>query len=109
MAGGAGGSATRGRHPTPRPCGDPADADEAGISLGPTRKPMTSVPSAGRGKRPAPMTRLTAPAEPDVLATLPRTVADAACTPDGVVYASVSLVLQRRQVETPVYSDERAP
>jgi hypothetical protein len=55
------------------------------------------------------MTRLTAPAEPDVLATLPRTVADAACTPDGVVYASVSLVLQRRQVETPVYSDERAP
>jgi hypothetical protein len=65
-AGGAGGSATRGRYPTPRPCGDPADTDEAGISLGPTRKPMTFVPSADRGKRPAPMTRLTAPAEPDV-------------------------------------------
>ena len=36
------------------------------------------------------MTRLTAPAEPDVLTTLQRTVADAACTPDGAVYASVS-------------------
>jgi hypothetical protein len=54
------------------------------------------------------MTRLTAPAKPDVLTTLRRTVADAACTPDGAVYASVSPVLQRRQVETPVYSDERA-
>jgi hypothetical protein len=54
------------------------------------------------------MTRLTAPAEPDVLTTLQRT-ADAAGTPDGAVYASVSPVLQRRQVETPVYSDERAP
>jgi hypothetical protein len=27
---------------------------------------------------------------------------------DDAVYASASLVLQRRQVETPVYSDERA-
>ncbi len=46
--------------------------------------------------------------EPDVQATLKRTVADAAATLDGAVYASVSLVLQRRQVETPVYTDERA-
>jgi hypothetical protein len=43
-----------------------------------------------------------------VRTTLPRTVADAACTPDGAVYASASLVLQRRQAGTPVYSDERA-
>ena len=41
-------------------------------------------------------------------ATLKRMVADAARTLDGAVYASVSLVLQRRQVETPVYSDDRA-
>ncbi len=46
--------------------------------------------------------------EPDVQATLQRTVADAARTLDGEVYVSVSLVLRRRQVETPVYSDERA-
>jgi GAF domain-containing protein len=46
--------------------------------------------------------------EPDVQATLKRTVADAAATLDGAVYASVSLVLRRRQVETPVYSDDRA-
>jgi hypothetical protein len=47
--------------------------------------------------------------EPNVQATLQRTVTDAARTQDREVYASVSLVLQRRQVETPVYSDERAP
>ena len=53
------------------------------------------------------MTRLTAPAEPDALPTLQRTVADAACPLDDAVYASVSLVLQR-QVETPGHTDERA-
>ena len=46
--------------------------------------------------------------EPDVQATLQRTVTDAASTLDGEVCASVSLVLQRRQVETPVYTDDRA-
>jgi GAF domain-containing protein len=46
--------------------------------------------------------------EPDVQATLKRTVADAASTLDGALYASVSLVLHRRQVETPVYTDDRA-
>src|SRR5687767_8198455 len=46
--------------------------------------------------------------EPDVQATLQRTVADTASTLDGTLYASVTLVLQRRQVETPVYTDERA-
>ncbi|SET37035.1 GAF and ANTAR domain-containing protein [Geodermatophilus poikilotrophus] len=46
--------------------------------------------------------------EPDVQATLKRTVADAAATLDGELYASVSLVLHRRQVETPVYTDDRA-
>ncbi|WP_369133020.1 GAF and ANTAR domain-containing protein [Modestobacter sp. I12A-02662] len=46
--------------------------------------------------------------EPDVQATLQRVVTDAAATLDGALYASVSLVLQRRQVETPVYTDERA-
>ena len=46
--------------------------------------------------------------EPDVQATLRRTVADAAATLDGALYASVSLVLQRRVVETPVYTDDRA-
>ena len=46
--------------------------------------------------------------EPDVQSTLQRTVADAAATLDGAVYASVSLVLQRRRVETPVYTDDRA-
>jgi GAF domain-containing protein len=44
--------------------------------------------------------------EPDVPATLKRTVDDAVATPDGGLYASVSLVLRRRLVETPVY--ERA-
>ncbi len=46
--------------------------------------------------------------EPDVQATLQRTVAEAADTLDGELYSSVSLVLQRRQVETPVHTDERA-
>jgi GAF domain-containing protein len=46
--------------------------------------------------------------EPDVQATLQRTVTDAARTLDQEMYASVSLVLRRRQVETPVYSDDRA-
>ena len=46
--------------------------------------------------------------EPNVQATLTRTVADAASTLDGRLYASVSLVLHRRQVETAVYSDGRA-
>ncbi len=46
--------------------------------------------------------------EPDVQATLKRTVADAAATLDTAVYASVSLVLHRRRVETPVYTDDRA-
>ncbi len=31
----------------------PADADTVGISPGPARKPFTTVPSPGRGKRPA--------------------------------------------------------
>jgi GAF domain-containing protein len=43
-----------------------------------------------------------------VQATLQRTVTDAARTLHSELYASVSLVLQRRQVETPVYSDDRA-
>jgi GAF domain-containing protein len=46
--------------------------------------------------------------EPDVQATLQRTVTDAAATLDATVYASVTLVLHRRQVETPVYTDDRA-
>jgi GAF domain-containing protein len=46
--------------------------------------------------------------EPDVQATLKRTVADAAATLDHGLYASVSLVLLRRLVETPVYTDDRA-
>ena len=46
--------------------------------------------------------------EPDVQATLKRTVDDASSTLDGAPYASVSLVLQRREVETPVYTDDRA-
>ena len=54
------------------------------------------------------MTRPTAPAEADALPTLQRTVADAACTLDDAVYASVSLVLQRRQMQKPEYTDERA-
>jgi len=43
-----------------------------------------------------------------VQATLQRTVTDAARTLHRGLYASVSLVLQRRRVETPVYSDDRA-
>jgi GAF domain-containing protein len=39
---------------------------------------------------------------------LKRTVADAANTLDAVGYASVTLVIQRRHVETPVYTDDRA-
>ena len=46
--------------------------------------------------------------EPDVQATLERTVTEAAATLDATVYASVTLVLHRRQVETPVYTDDRA-
>ena len=46
--------------------------------------------------------------EPDVQATLKRTVTDAASSLNGALYASVTLVLQRRQVETPVYTDDRA-
>ena len=46
--------------------------------------------------------------EPDVQATLKRTVDDAAATLDRALYASVSLVLHRRQVETPVFTDDRA-
>jgi hypothetical protein len=32
----------------------PADADAVGIGPGPARKPVMTMPSAGRGKRPAP-------------------------------------------------------
>ncbi|MCU1612972.1 MAG: hypothetical protein JWO98_512 [Frankiales bacterium] len=46
--------------------------------------------------------------EPDLQATLQRTVDDAARTLNGALYSSVSLVLHRRQVETPVYTDDRA-
>ena len=46
--------------------------------------------------------------EPDVQTTLKRTVADAAATLHAAVYASVTLVLHRRHVETPVFTDERA-
>ena len=46
--------------------------------------------------------------EPDVRATLERTVDEAARTLNGALYASVTLVLHRRQVETPVYTDDRA-
>jgi GAF domain-containing protein len=46
--------------------------------------------------------------EPDVQATLKRTVEDAANTVDAVAYASVTLVIRRRHVETPVYTDDRA-
>ena len=46
--------------------------------------------------------------EPDVQATLKRTVADAANTVDAVAYASVTLVIRRRHVETAVYTDDRA-
>ena len=43
-----------------------------------------------------------------MLATLQRTVADATSPLDGAVYASLSLMVQRRQVETPAWGDERA-
>ena len=46
--------------------------------------------------------------EPGVQATLNRTVADAASTLAGALYASLTLVLMRRKVETPVYTDDRA-
>ena len=46
--------------------------------------------------------------DPGVQATLKRTVTQAASTLDGEVFASVTLVLRRREVETPVYSDDRA-
>jgi GAF domain-containing protein len=46
--------------------------------------------------------------EPDVQATLKRTVTDAASTLDVPMYASVTLVLKRRHVETPVFTDDRA-
>jgi hypothetical protein len=38
--------------PTPRPCGDPADAGEAGISRGPTRRPITTMPGASSRRPP---------------------------------------------------------
>jgi transcriptional regulator with GAF, ATPase, and Fis domain len=46
--------------------------------------------------------------EPDTQHTLQRIVELAAANLDGEVYASVSLVRQRRQVQTPASSDERA-
>ena len=46
--------------------------------------------------------------EPDTQHTLQRIVELAAANLDGEVYASVSLVRQRRQVDTPASSDERA-
>ncbi len=46
--------------------------------------------------------------EPDMQHTLQRIVELAAANLDGEVYASVSLVRQRRQVDTPASSDERA-
>jgi GAF domain-containing protein len=46
--------------------------------------------------------------EPDTPQTLQRIVELAAAHLDGEVYASVSLVQQRRQVQTPATSDERA-
>ena len=46
--------------------------------------------------------------EPDMQHTLQRIVELAAAHLDGEVYASVSLVPQRRQVQTPAASDERA-
>lgn len=46
--------------------------------------------------------------EPDMQHTLQRIVELAAANLDGEVYASVFLVRQRRQVQTPAASDERA-
>ena len=46
--------------------------------------------------------------EPDTPHTLQRIVKLAAAHLDGEVYASVSLVQQRRQVQTPAASDQRA-
>jgi GAF domain-containing protein len=46
--------------------------------------------------------------EPDMEHTLQRIVELAAAHLDGEVYASVSLVRQRRQVQTPAASDQRA-
>jgi len=46
--------------------------------------------------------------EPDVQTTSRRTVADAARMLDGELYVSVPLVLQRRQVDTSVSTDDRA-
>src|SRR5919206_906330 len=46
--------------------------------------------------------------EPDMQATLQRVVEAAAHSLDGEVWASVSLVEQRREVQTPVVTDDRA-
>ena len=46
--------------------------------------------------------------EPDMQATLQRIVEAAADNLDGEVWASVSMVTQRRDVQTPATSDERA-
>ena len=46
--------------------------------------------------------------EPDMPHTLQRIVELAAAHLDGEVYASISLVRQRRQVDTPASTDERA-
>ncbi len=46
--------------------------------------------------------------EPDVQRTLQRVVEAAAANLEGQVWASVSLVRQRREVETPASSDDRA-
>jgi GAF domain-containing protein len=46
--------------------------------------------------------------EPDMPHTLQRIVELAAANLDGKVYAGISLVRQRRQVQTPAASDERA-
>jgi GAF domain-containing protein len=46
--------------------------------------------------------------EPDVQHTLQRVVEAAADNLDGEVWASVSLVKQRREIETPAASDDRA-
>jgi GAF domain-containing protein len=46
--------------------------------------------------------------EPDMQATLQRVVEAAALNLDGEVWASVSLVKARREVETPVVTDHRA-
>src|SRR5919205_1299238 len=46
--------------------------------------------------------------EPDMQATMQRVVEAAAHNLDGEVWASVSLVHQRREVETPVVTDDRA-